>query len=423
MPLSERDFSRKALSQACTECGMIYPQVYDLAWKCLNGDCSQHTPMDSMNLNPAFLDERTDHSAMSNPSCPIAPALETSYSSQTLESYTRSRGIHCPKCKACCSRIYWTHWACETDGCDFIHRVNHITVPHTAFIGRLQHEAVGHALPTSECIDPIRRRSSTCSGHYRTTIFDFGTDCFVAHIQGNVYANSAARGPNSIFAGLQLEAEGIALERRAMEVGKTGQRMLTNHYAANYGMPYKYVAKTGTPSGAFSSAPDPVIAALGRLIWAAKKVVPVEAFQKPNEMLIVAYMAENAMNYHDDGEDGLGKTVITLSLGGEATMSFRMKEKYYFPKEMSEKNTATYDPKSEVVVGSKFWAERVALNDSFESATDDEWEAAKKKLFADYKTAKGSKTPPQVLTITLKHGDYLIMHGSDIQKYYEVSTE
>lgn len=238
-------------------------------------------------------------------------------------------------------------------------------------------------------------------------------------MQGNLYANSAARGPNSIFAGLQ-EADGIPLERRAMNSGRMGQRMLTNHYSANYGMPYKFVAKTGTPSGAFSTAPDPVIAALGRLIWAATKVVPGGSFQQPNEMLVVGYMADNGMNYHDDGEDGLGQTVVSLSLGGEATMTYRMKAEYYAPKELLEKNIAKYDPTGKVIVGSKHWAERVALNDSYGKVDDDEWEAAKKQLFTDYKKAKGTRSPPQVLSLVLKHGDYLVMHGSDIQKYYEV---
>ena len=373
-----------------------------------------------MRLNPDFLEERTDHSAMSKPSAPLVPVLQTMHSPPSLDSSSRLRGIQCPKCKACCSRIHWTHWACETDGCGFKHRINHVTVPHTAFIGRLQHEVVGHALPTGECTHPIRRRSSTCSGHYRTTIFDFGTDCFVAHVQGNIHANGAARGPNNIFAGLQ-KAEGIPLERRAMTTGPMG-RMLTNHYAANYGMPYRYTAKTDTPSGAFSTAPDSVIAALGRMILAAQKVVPAGSFQMPNEMLIVGYMTDNGMNYHHDGEEGLGPTVVSLSLGGEATMTFRMKAGYYNPEALSGKNVAKYDPKRKVVVGSKHWAERAALNESHGNVDDDEWEVAKEQLFSDYKTAKGRRTPPEVLSIVLKHGDYLIMHGSDIQKYYEVSS-
>lgn len=33
------------------------------------------------------------------------------------------------------------------------------------------------------------------------------------------------------------------------------------------------------------------------------------------------------MNYHDDGERGLGSVVASISLGADATMSFRRKEK------------------------------------------------------------------------------------------------
>ena len=65
------------------------------------------------------------------------------------------------------------------------------------------------------------------------------------------------------------------------------------------------------------------------------------------------------LQYHDDGEKELGPTVATLSLGGDATMMFRPKAKK--PTEL-----------------------------------------------------------PAVLCITLRHGDIVVMHGTRIQKLYEV---
>lgn len=46
-----------------------------------------------------------------------------------------------------------------------------------------------------------------------------------------------------------------------------------------------------------------------------------------NEILSVAYMEGGKMNYHDDGEHGLGPVVASISLGADATMSFRPKKK------------------------------------------------------------------------------------------------
>ena len=57
----------------------------------------------------------------------------------------------------------------------------------------------------------------------------------------------------------------------------TGQPMLCNRFTANYGMPYKYIAT----SIAFSEAPDAITGALGRLRWAAEKVVPAGELKQP----------------------------------------------------------------------------------------------------------------------------------------------
>lgn len=44
-----------------------------------------------------------------------------------------------------------------------------------------------------------------------------------------------------------------------------------------------------------------------------------------NEILSVFYREGQKMNWHDDGEAGLGEHVASLSLGGHATMSWRRK--------------------------------------------------------------------------------------------------
>jgi alkylated DNA repair dioxygenase AlkB len=73
---------------------------------------------------------------------------------------------------------------------------------------------------------------------------------------------------------------------------------------------------------------------------------------------------------HSDGEKDLGPVVASLSLGSPALMRFRPVPGKYSPPE----------------------------------ATD---------------TIR-RKTPPIALTLTLRHGDVLIMDGAEIQEYYQV---
>ncbi|GKT69493.1 oxoglutarate iron-dependent oxygenase protein [Colletotrichum tofieldiae] len=53
-----------------------------------------------------------------------------------------------------------------------------------------------------------------------------------------------------------------------------------------------------------------------------------EDFVDFNELLSIGYMEEDKISYHDDGEDTLGPTVATLSLGSPALMSFKRKKAY-----------------------------------------------------------------------------------------------
>ena len=276
-------------------------------------------------------------------------------------------------------------------------------------------------MPVDQFCFPVIERSSLCEGDFRTTIFDLMPGNFVVHTQGNVSANAAPRGPNEIFLGLQT-TECMPLERRLKDLTRNNQREFTNHFAANFGMPYSYSAKAAHLSVAFSNAPDPVIAALGRLVWAGKRVLPNGAFDDTlNELLLVGYMNDNSMGWHDDGEKGLGITVVTLSLGGMATMHFRMKKKYYSPAALAnkERNIVRYDPTRDVPVGSKLWEKRKALNQKFGKVPMSAWEKEKRAVFREFANVKGELCK-KLLEIELKHGDYLIMHGGEIQKYFEV---
>ena len=95
-------------------------------------------------------------------------------------------------------------------------------------------------------------------------------------------------------------------------------------------------------------------------------------------------------------------------------MTLKMKERYYkgFTK------GGNYDPNEPVLPGAALEQERKALNALHNTLTADEFEQRCKKLYKD--KAKNIGSPPVILTMALAHGDIIIMHGAEMQKYFVV---
>lgn len=114
--------------------------------------------------------------------------------------------------------------------------------------------------------------------------------------------------------------------------------------------------------------------------------------------------------FHDDGEDSLGPSIATLSLGSQATMRFRLKKKYY---NGSAANNA-------VLPGCEFFEERKELKEEHDNGKlkDDEYSIRCMKL-TNQVTRREAK---DLITLDLHHGDMVVMNGSLLQKYYEHSV-
>lgn len=122
--------------------------------------------------------------------------------------------------------------------------------------------------------------------------------------------------------------------------------------------------------------------------------------------------------YHDDGEEDLGPTIATLSLGGEAAMTVRLKKKHFNVKNMLKE---TYDPEAFVFPHSQLYEERNALNRLYGTVNSAEFENAKKGFLEKLKRIR-TVNAPVILKLRLRHGDMVVMHGADIQRYWEVCT-
>lgn len=117
--------------------------------------------------------------------------------------------------------------------------------------------------------------------------------------------------------------------------------------------------------------------------------------------------------------------MVSLSLGGDAVMTWRLKKKYYLPKHMQAKKIDKYDATKPVFKGSKLWEERDAFNKKASNlmrVNPAQYQVEKEELYKAYKASR-SVNSSAVITITLRHGDYMIMDGDQIQKYYEVISK
>ena len=122
---------------------------------------------------------------------------------------------------------------------------------------------------------------------------------------------------------------------------------------------------------------------------------------------------------HDDGEEDLGPDIASWSLGGAASMDFKIKSKHWMAKDLT---ADTYNPELWVLPGSQAWKMRIAANAHYKAGRIAEFETAKVELFKflNKDSEKRRKNGPMVLTLELRHGDIVVMHGERIQEIYEV---
>jgi hypothetical protein len=146
-----------------------------------------------------------------------------------------------------------------------------------------------------------------------------------------------------------------------------------------------------------------------------------------NELLVFAYMEGQKLEYHDDGETGLGPRIATLSLGGKAKMHLRMKTKHFvgcskqgvFVKERPVPGCFPIgDFSSEEMYTRRLaaWKELEVLR-----TTDRAAYARRGKEIPRELGLYGHRTKhaQDAVTITLNHGDIVLMEGYEIQQYLE----
>ncbi|KAE8836366.1 hypothetical protein PTNB73_04328 [Pyrenophora teres f. teres] len=438
------------VEKQCGECDVVSPQVYLNGWMCLRSTCasfwkliiptpgpgnstsSQEPNEASLIYDPRFLKQKTpwfnddrDYPLVSNTAELSAHARPGEDTSVAFWS-----GIVCPKCGRCISRIHWASWTCSNSTCDYIRSPPHSLVSALSLRDPLW-PVTDLDTHSRDIFSPLIDINVSVSHGYRINRFKLpGIDGFITHMIANKTVLEEEGGPDAMFEELQLTD--IGLERRSMPNGQLKGPNYCRQFLVNYGMPYKFIAATGSRS--FDGAARAITSTRSRLNWAAKLLLSQETGksmqevaqnwtqQEFNEVLALGYFQGQKINYHDDGEYGLGPTIATLSLGAPGTMRIRMKARHYHG---ISSNTGSYDD-TPPIPGCQKYEDRLALQP--------ELNALKQLVSAKPYNARRKQIPKElglnsrgqakdVLTMHLGHGDIVIMHGAEVQKYYEHAVE
>ncbi|KAL8871310.1 MAG: hypothetical protein Q9174_002827 [Haloplaca sp. 1 TL-2023] len=431
------DYVTKAERFTCDSCEQEHPVIYDQGHICFNQECDAFwklnkkliTDTKDLTFNQVWLDERVEWNVEIDPPYdlvpdPLPPNLEGNpWYAAKASAY---KGMVCPKCRTCIPRVRMDGWVCETQGCDFLY-----PMPILPFTIRMVEEShgtrfQGPAFPVHLVLKPpMHRRQATFNDPWRIETFDVQgiAGCFIKQFHSNESVNRRPGGPDDILA--RMSDKALGLERRAMDKSFTDGQ-LTDHFSNNFvshapalaicsltmceGMPYTYSATNDVVP--FDKSPELIIDSVYKMSWIGQNAMENTSLMPINEVLALGYLQGQHIGYHDDGEVELGPTIVTLSLGCEGIMQIRMQKKFYVGS--TGNNSNIYNPKQRIVEGCYNPDLRREMNANWSSWT----QARKDEKFKELKQGAGTHAPV-CLNTKLRHGDYIVMHGSALQKYYE----
>ncbi|KAF6226736.1 hypothetical protein HO173_012339 [Letharia columbiana] len=418
LPTPTPDYSTKASLKTCTTCNTSSKEVSTAGWMCLNETCANFSiingqaDQEAPTWNPAFIDERNKWPAHIKAPLQLKPAppnglLNASLMETSLQAW---KGMVCRDCGRCNSRTKWDEWKCETEGCTFEVPIHYPIIPRSQLAPDHAFAAEGHSIPFDKWEAPVVRTESEFHGYWRKATYEISPGNCITHYFANEVINRQPGGADEALEALQ--GTKLGMQRFPLENSPVEGEMITKHFGINFGLPYNYVV--AVDSRGFSEAPPAIMDAVNHLTWAGKDAIKDGSYRPFNELLCLGYMEKQSIGWHDDGEKDLGPDIASWSLGGAATMGFRMKSKYW---KFKERNADNYDPELPVRPGSQAWKERIALNELYQAGHMDEYEQAKTALFKALD--KNKNNGPTVLSLELRHGDMVVMHGEDIQKNNE----
>ncbi|XPS68807.1 hypothetical protein M3J09_001089 [Ascochyta lentis] len=442
--------------KACGTCARESLQIYLNGWMCLRPMCgsfwlifpsgpdsprgSEPFEPDEASLvyDPRFLKARTpwpndDHEY------PLT-SNDASLSSHAVPGENTSeafiRGVVCPLCGRCNSRMDWSGWECQNPTCGWKRSPPHTLIPAVSLREPLWPLTYSY-MPSRDTHSPLVTVNVSFAHNYRINRYTIpGIDGFITHMIANRAIVEEPNGPDSMFE--ELQQTDIGLRRRLIDNSQLKGGMYTRNFLVNYGMPYKFIAATA--SHPFTSAARPITATRSRLNWAAKYLLS-HSPRSPssttsattsshtshtstdpqqfsdhefNEVLALGYFESQKISYHDDGEHGLGPTIATLSLGAPGTMRIRLKAKHHLGVSPAGVYTDALP-----LPGSNAYAARLAAHAELQGLKSSDPKRYRRKLkeLPGQMQLRSSGNAKDVLRLEVAHGDVVVMQGAALSVY------
>ncbi|KAJ9206360.1 hypothetical protein DTO027B5_717 [Paecilomyces variotii] len=430
-PAWPRDFSTRPESIQCAECSHHSLRIFNEGWMCLYSTCARFWTLNgspapaNLTYHPDFLNSRTPPDPTAQPEHSLVPDLLSTIPEDDADAtYSRMawKGIVCPQCKKCISRKFWKGWKCSdaidqrhaapSGVCTFEKTMRMAPISLRSVSDDFELGPVQRAILADSRYALVNVDKASLAPYYTRVTYTLNGVGTITHFVANKAATARPNGPNDLFR--QLQVADVGLRRYPLQQSVVAGT-LTSHFAVNYGMPYKYVVSVD--SKGFDEAPPEIMNALGRLTWATEQAVSAAggSVLHPNELLMLGYFEDMAIGFHDDGESSLGPTIATLSLGAKATMSIRMKYKYYYGCSKL-KNLIAEDP---VLDHCCQHDKRAILKDQrMRGEITEEAYAQQRRALIDKR-----REPPTFIKMSIHHGDFVVMHGENLQKYYEHAVQ
>lgn len=234
LPLHKRNCATEPKKEKCSSCEHTSPQVYRHGWMCLRPGCSKAWTLNGL-VPPAELEFDADFLAFRTPSAcgdGLCKKLIRSFSSFIEDysednTYSRSswKGIVCPSCSKCVSRIHWGGWKCTDDiayprkgsekVCAFEHMIAMRPVPLESVVG----DATRTPLRAAPGVRVTIESSSDCPYEIRKYTLPNGVGS-ITHFIATAASNSRPNGPNDMFQQMQLGEFGLRRYQLQQSVGK-----------------------------------------------------------------------------------------------------------------------------------------------------------------------------------------------------------
>lgn len=412
--------SIEMLKACCTNCREESLQVYEQGWMCLRPQCPNfwklngESPPDKLEYSHSFINCHTPWDPqLELPPAPLRPPLASdrdNYYDGGDVARIYWKGMCCPQCGRLSCREFWAGWVCKN--CNFksspprtIFEADRLADPHRSVF-------TGPAIPSNIVQPGITWTRMVVDG--MTCLIYYLKDCgTVAHILASEYQNKRPECADWLFK--EYQAPEMPFKRYALKSHKVQGQLLTQQFSFNAGAPYKYiVAVDSTP---FEECPRAVTRSLELIQERVKLVHPETEF---NEILSVGYFEGQKMDYHDDGEQELGETVASISLGAPAKMRFRIKAKHMSSYKLWEPNNAPSEVNVESRVHQAISVEELQLEENEEDDHPDEGKAGLSAMAAKKEL---HKEPRVKLELRLNHGDVVVMKGREIQRIWEHAVQ